>query len=73
MTTMTDPPCAVCGNGTHRMPWGTEVPETDRAAIELDGTRYPVQRCCMRSFVTSREEDEEAWDGQRRTVAAGQR
>lgn len=64
----TNPPCTVCGNGTHRLPWGTEVPETDRAVIELDGIRYPLHRACIRSFVARPDEDAEAWESQQRTA-----
>jgi hypothetical protein len=48
MTTTEQARCAVCGNGMERLPWGATVHPEKRAAIELDGLRFPVHRECIR-------------------------
>ena len=73
MTAGTDRPrCTVCGNGMHSR-WGTTVPEEERAAIEIDGRRYPVHRGCIGAFVARPEDDSDAWASQQvASVAIGE-
>jgi hypothetical protein len=68
MTTTEQGHCAVCGNGMERLPWGATVHPEKRAAIELDGYRFPVHRECIRVFVLAPTEDAEGWEQQLRSA-----